>query len=120
MLKLKQCAIVLTLTLISLGLVSVQTFAEEDFSKPDELVLKSEAVFKSFKADVLLYPKINLVEASVSKNKAHWDGVSEYVGTAGAIGLSFYRTWKGRITALTLVVEVQDIDRETYFKTPPI
>ena len=50
MLKLKKLFLFITLVLISLGLTSLQTFAE-DFTKPDELVLNSEAVFKSFMAD---------------------------------------------------------------------
>lgn len=50
MLKLKELFLFITLVLISLGLTSLQTFAE-DFTKPDELVLNSEAVFKSFMAD---------------------------------------------------------------------
>ncbi len=51
MLKLKKILLLTTLVFVSLGLTSFQTFAEEDFSKPDELVLQSEAVFKSFMAD---------------------------------------------------------------------
>jgi len=50
MLKFKKLFLFITLVLISLGLTSLQTFAE-DFTKPDELVLNSEAVFKSFMAD---------------------------------------------------------------------
>ena len=65
MLKLKQCVIVITLVVLSLGLVTVQTFAQEDFSKPDELVLKSEAVFKSFMAD----PQMEWFRKNVSKAK---------------------------------------------------
>jgi len=51
MLKVKQQLIIITLVFVSLCLFSIQTFAEEDFSKPDELVLKSEAVYKSFMVD---------------------------------------------------------------------
>ena len=51
MLKRKQCMLVIMLVLVSFAITSVQTFAEEDFSKPDELVLKSDAVFKSFMVD---------------------------------------------------------------------
>ena len=50
MLKLEKLFLFITFVLISLGLTSLQTFAE-DFTKPDELVLNSEAVFKSFMAD---------------------------------------------------------------------
>jgi lipid-binding SYLF domain-containing protein len=41
---------VLIVALVSLVMTAVSAFAE-DFSKPDELVLKGEAVFKSFMAD---------------------------------------------------------------------
>jgi lipid-binding SYLF domain-containing protein len=50
MLKLKKYFMSITLILISLSLGSLQSFGE-DFTKPDELVLNSEAVFKSFMAD---------------------------------------------------------------------
>lgn len=50
MLKLKKHFMSITLILISLSLGSLQSFGE-DFTKPDELVLNSEAVFKSFMAD---------------------------------------------------------------------
>ena len=50
MLKPKKYLLFISIVLLSLGLTSLKTFGE-DFSKPDELVLKSEAVFKSFMAD---------------------------------------------------------------------
>jgi len=65
MLKLKQYLLAITLAMVTLGFLSVQTFAEEDFSKPDELVLKSEAVFKSFKAD----PQMQWFRENVIKAK---------------------------------------------------
>jgi lipid-binding SYLF domain-containing protein len=40
-----------TLVFVSLHVFVGQTFAQEDFSRPDELVLQSEAVYKSFMAD---------------------------------------------------------------------
>ena len=49
--KTKKIVILVTLAFTTLFFTTSQTFAEEDFSKPDELVLQSEAVFKSFKAD---------------------------------------------------------------------
>jgi len=65
MLKLKLYATVFTLTLISLGLFSARTFAQEDFSKPDELVLHSEAVLKSFMAD----PKLAWMKENIGSAK---------------------------------------------------
>ena len=65
MLKPKRILLLITLTFVALELTVVQTFAEEDFSKPDELVLKSEAVFKSFKAD----PQMEWFKDNVSKAK---------------------------------------------------
>ena len=50
MLKRTKYLVFIIIVLLSLGLTSLQTFGE-DFSKPDELVLKSEAVFKSFMVD---------------------------------------------------------------------
>ena len=50
MIKFKKYLLSITLVILSLSLTSLQTFGE-DFSKPDELVLNSEAVFKSFMAD---------------------------------------------------------------------
>jgi lipid-binding SYLF domain-containing protein len=51
MLKSTKYLFLITIAAVTLGLAPVQTFAQEDFSKADELVLKSEAVFKSFMAD---------------------------------------------------------------------
>jgi hypothetical protein len=94
-----------------LGGIHDPTTGKTDETKIEAVRVQTRhEVCKRFKADVLLYPKITYVEANFSKNKARWDGVSQYVGTAGAIGLSFYRTWEGRIPALTFEVVVQDID----------
>lgn len=65
MMRLKQCMIVFLITLISLGHFAAQTFAQEDFSKPDELVLQSEATFKSFMAD----PKLEWMKSNVGSAK---------------------------------------------------
>lgn len=65
MFKRKQFLLVITLVVASFAISAVQTFAEEDFSKPDELVLKSEAVFKSFKAD----PQMQWFRDNVDKAK---------------------------------------------------
>lgn len=51
MLKSNKNILLFTVVCMALSFFAVQSFAEEDFSKPDELVLKSEAVFKSFKSD---------------------------------------------------------------------
>lgn len=50
MIKFKKYLLSITLVILSLSLTAFQAFGE-DFSKPDELVLNSEAVFKSFMAD---------------------------------------------------------------------
>jgi len=65
MLQLKQFVFVIIVAFVALGISAGQTIAEEDFSKPDELVLKSEAVFKSFKAD----PQMDWFRDNVSKAK---------------------------------------------------
>jgi len=65
MLKYKKYVHVITLVVVSLGFTSVQTFGQEDFSKPDELVLQSEAVFKSFLAD----PQMEWLHNNVGKAK---------------------------------------------------
>lgn len=65
MLQLKNYVLSITLAVVSVGLIPVQTFAQEDFSKPDELVLKSEAVFKSFMAD----PKLEWLHQNVGQAK---------------------------------------------------
>lgn len=51
MLKATKFLSVITLSFLSLCFISAQSFAQEDFSKPDELVLQSEALVKSFLAD---------------------------------------------------------------------
>ena len=66
MLKLKQYLLGITLAIVTLSFLSGQTFAQEDFSKPDELVLKSEAVFKSFMSD----PQMQWFRDNVDKAKA--------------------------------------------------
>ena len=65
MLKTKKCLFLITIAFVAFGFTSVQAFAEEDFSKPDELVLKSEAVFKSFMAD----PQMKWFHEHVSQAK---------------------------------------------------
>ena len=64
MLKQKNNLFLVTFTIVSLLLTSAYSFAEEDFSKPDELVLKSEAVFRSFMAD----PQMEVFRDQVNKS----------------------------------------------------
>jgi len=65
MLNLKQFVFAIAVAFIAFGISAGQTMAEEDFSKPDELVLKSEAVFKSFMAD----PQMQWFRDNVDKAK---------------------------------------------------
>jgi hypothetical protein len=98
-----------------LGGIYDPTTGKADKTKIEAVrVQMGREVCKKFKADALLYPRVVYVKANFSKNRAHWDGVDEYIGpggTFGAIGLDIIRqTWSGRVRALSFTVSIQDSD----------
>jgi hypothetical protein len=86
---------------------------DQTTGKPDEAKVKAldaaigRELKARFNADALLIPSIRVVNAALSHDQAHWDGVTEGAGKGG-FWKALVKTHSGFVPALSLVVVLAD------------